>query len=358
MPGAPAPAAGSSLVDVVDHWTAVLDGELYLILDQFEEHFVYHGEERGLGTLVDELPELVQRSARTHVLLSLRDDSLSQLDVFKKSIPHVLSNRLRLSRLDYRAAQAAVLGPIQQWNDLVQPDERFSIEPELVDDVLAQASVGAENGAEIEPPYLQLVMERLWNEESALGARVLRRSTLARLGGADAIVRDHLDRALAVLGEADQEAAARMFEHLVTPSGTKIAHRSSDLAKFARMPPAAAAPVLGTLGRERILRPLDDVDGDRYEIFHDVLGAAILDWSRRREVEQERLGSRRRQRRLGALLAAALALVVVMTGVTAYALDQRHQARTQAAAGRRGQERGPEEPGQGVEQGAGGEGRA
>ena len=75
-------------------------------------------------------------------------------------------------------------------------------------------------------------MERVWDEERARGSRVLRRSTLAELGGAGAIVRDHLDRALAVLDAEEQDAAARMFEHLVTPSGRKIAHRASDLAQF------------------------------------------------------------------------------------------------------------------------------
>ncbi len=54
------------------------EGETYLILDQFEEYFLYHGE----GPLLDELPELL-RLPRVHVLISLRDDSLSRLDAFQ-----------------------------------------------------------------------------------------------------------------------------------------------------------------------------------------------------------------------------------------------------------------------------------
>jgi len=327
-PIAPRPPAGVSLAEVVEHWTVVLDGDLCLVLDQLEEYFVYHDAQ----ALVEELAAVVLRpDLRANVLLSLRDDALADLDVFKARIPTVFANSLRLDRLDRQAATAAIIGPAQRWNVLAPPADRVDIEPELVDDVLAQSAV-AGDAARVEAPYLQLVMERVWNEEHDRGSRMLRASTLAALGGAGAIVRDHLDRALNALDDDAQNAAALMFEHLVTPSGTKIAHRASDLAQFARIPAATAAPVLGALGRERILRPLDDTDagGDRYEIFHDVLAHAILEWRRRREVEHERVVARRRQRRLGALLAAAVVLLLLMTGVTAYAFDQRREARTQA----------------------------
>jgi WD40 repeat protein len=333
------PAPGTSLADVVAHWSAVLDGDLYLVLDQLEEHFVYHEDAVGAGTLVAELPEVVLRPRlRANVLLSLRDDALAQLDVFKASIPNLFANYLRLDRLDPQAATAAILGPLQRWNDLVPAEQRVDIEPELVDAVLAQAAVAGEPDR-IEPPYLQLVMERLWNEELETGSRVLRAETLSELGGAGAIVREHLDRALAVLDGREQDAAARMFEHLVTPSGTKVAHRASDLAEFGRVPVEEATPVLATLGRERILRPLDEGSGagDRYEIFHDVLAGAILDWRRRREIEHERVVARRRQRRLVAIALLACVGLVAMAAVAIFAISKRSEARHQARHARAGE---------------------
>jgi len=323
----PAPPEGSSLADVVAHWSTVLDGDIYLVLDQLEEHFVYH-ETHGPGTLVGDLPEVVLRPRlRANVLLSLRDDALAQLDVFKASLPNLFANYLRLDRLDRAAATAAILGPLSRWNDLVPGPDRVEIEPALVDSVLAQAAAAGEPDR-VEAPYLQLVMERLWHEERARGSSALRASTLVELGGAGAIVRDHLDRALAELDEPGQDAAARMFEHLVTPSGTKVAHRASDLAEFARTPVANVTPVLASLGRDRILRPLDD-GSDRYEIFHDVLAEAVLGWRRRRELERERVVARRRQRRLAVVAGAALALAAVMVGIALYALSARSDARHQ-----------------------------
>jgi WD40 repeat protein len=332
------PVLGTPLVDVVEHWTNVLDGSLYIVLDQLEEYFVYQ-EAGGPGTLEHELPEVVQRPRlRANVLLSLRDDALAQLDVFKARLPNLFANYLRLDRLDRAAATAAIVGPIERWNQLVPAEQRVAIEPELVAAVLAEAAV-ADEPDRIEPPYLQLVLERLWNEEGERGSRVLRASTLAELGGAQAIVREHLDRALSVLDERELGAAALMFDHLVTPSGTKIAHRVSDLAQFAHVPVAEAATMLAALGRERILRPLDEGGGggDRYEIFHDVLGAAVVDWQGRHQLSAERAQARRRQRRLLVVAAAALLALVVVSAIAIFALVQRRDAQDQARRAQAGE---------------------
>jgi WD40 repeat protein len=330
------PSPDARLADVVEHWSTVLDGDVYLVLDQLEEYFVYHDESGEPGRLVDELPEVILRPRlRANVILSLRDDALSRLDVFKASIPNVFANYLRLDALDHAAATAAIVGPIRRWNEFVSEEQRVDIEPALVERVLTEAAVADEPGR-VEPPYLQLVMERLWNEEHEQGSRLLRASTLEELGGAGAIVREHLDRALSVLGPGQQDAASRMFEHLVTPSGTKVAHRAADLARFSRLPEAEAGSTIAALRRERILRPVDESSetGPRYEIYHDVLAAAILGWCGRREVDAERAQTRRRHKRLVALAIAALVAVLVMAAITVFALSQRSDARSRARSAR------------------------
>src|SRR6266571_592303 len=85
-------AAGAALRAVVE---ARGERELYLILDQFEEYFVYHGDdERFAGDLADALSH-----PRVNVLVSIRDDSLARLDAFKRRLPGLLGNRLRLEHL-------------------------------------------------------------------------------------------------------------------------------------------------------------------------------------------------------------------------------------------------------------------
>ena len=155
-------------------------------------------------------------------------------------------------------------------------------------------------GASIETPFLQLVMTRLWAEERTRGSAVLRESTLHQLGDAERIVRTHLDKVMDRLSVAHRDIAAAIFRHLVTPSGMKIAHTAEDLADYAgSVSPQKVTEVLEELasGDERILRPveppLDRPSDPRYEIFHDVLAAAVIDWRRHYVAEQARLASER-----------------------------------------------------------------
>jgi WD40 repeat protein len=335
----PPPSIDLLLADAVDEWTRRVGADLYLILDQFEEYFVYHRGEDGPGTLAFELPELVSRPGlRANVLLAVREDALSELDVFTGRISNVFRNSLPLDRLDRSAGSAAIEGPLARYNELAESEARVEIEPQLVEAVLDQVgtgrvrisgrgrgtAAGGRSGDQIEAPFLQLVMERLWEAEiERHRSRVLRRSTLDELGGAEAIVRRHLERAVETLGPTQRDLAARIFHHLVTPSGTKIAHRVSDLSNYAAVPEERLGPVLAVLGKERILRPMDG----RFEIFHDVLAGAVLDWRTAHEARRE---IQRRHRRLAIVAGAALAALVVMAAVTVYALVQRSEAQGQA----------------------------
>ena len=323
-----APGAVVSLHDV---WSGGAAGvtaavreadEGYLILDQFEEYFLYHGDADGPGALLHDLPELL-RDSRVNVLISLREDAIAQLDAFKARIPSVFGNQIRLEHLDREAARAAIVGPVARWNEL--SDNRIEIEPELVQAVLDEVTRDRDR---VEAPYLQLVLERIWQAERDDGSRVLRLETLRRLGGAEAIVRDHLQGALASLDGEEQDVAASMFEHLVTPSGTKIAHRAPDLAEYAKVPEDVLRRVLAELTRQRIVHSVDG--SDRFEIFHDVLAEPIRDWRQNRRLERARIDARRRQRRLYVFAAASLVALAIVAGLAVWAFSERSSAQSLA----------------------------
>src|SRR5439155_18907931 len=148
---------------------------------------------------------------RASFLLSIREDALAKLDRFKSRIPNVFGNYLRLEHLDRAAGREAILGPIGRYNHLAG-DGVVEIEPELVEAVLDQVAagklelgqagrggVGEDGTGGIEAPFLQLVMARLWEAETESASPVLRLATLVRLGGAEQIVRDHLEGSLGAL---------------------------------------------------------------------------------------------------------------------------------------------------------------
>ncbi len=324
--------------------TEQLQCDLLLILDQFEEYFLYHGREEGAGSFAEEFPTIVNREGlRVNVVVSIREDALARLDRFKGRIPNLFRNFLRIDALDRTAAERAIAGPIEQYNRLFREQRKpLQLEPALVAAVIEQirsdrAVLGsltagaplpqdAAGGLRVQTPYLQLVMSRIWEEERQRGSECLRAETLRRLGGAEQIIRSHLEMAVATLSGSERDAAVRVFHHLVTPSGTKIAHTAADLAAYTEEPEKRVSHVLETFARPdvRIVRPVDSPTGaaeaPRYEITHDVLGPAILEWRRRYLTEQaqerEALRVRRRQRRL--LLAVAAVLTLIGVAATVY----------------------------------------
>jgi WD40 repeat protein len=305
-----------SLLESFRMWTERVGGELLIILDQFEEYFLYHGQDDGAESFAAQFPRIVNSSdLNVHFLISMRDDALAKLDRFQGQIPTLFENRLGIDHLDRSAARAAIEKPIEQYNRLYAAGrQRISIEPELVEAVLDQVKTGevvvGEAGrgvikgqvseAQIETPYLQLVMNRLWEEDVSASSYTLRLKTLETLGGAQQIVRTHLDAAMSALPANEQDVAARVFHYLVTPSGTKIAHTIPDLAGYSELPREQLLPVMEKLsgGDIRILRgvvpPPDQPNEPRYEIFHDVLAPAILDWRRRHVQKQELAQAERR----------------------------------------------------------------
>lgn len=319
---------GEPLVETLRAWTKRVR-TLLVVLDQFEEYFLYHADEDGDRTFAAEFPPIVNEpNLRVNFVLSLREDAWAKLDRFEGRIPRLFANYVRVDHLSRESARAAIEGPITEWNRrLGLAEQAYAVEPALVETVIDQVRTGnvgiGVSGAavpigspdQIETPYLQLVLLRLWDAEVAQGSRVLRLETLERLGGAERIVRTHLDDAMGLLSATEQEIAEPIFRYLVTSSGTKIAHRPSDLADYTGLSEADVAPVIAALsGSEvRILRPTAD---GRYEIYHDILAAPILEW-RHRYVEARRLRRRTRRLRLSAgaavpLIATAIAVPVVL----------------------------------------------
>ncbi|MDX6440913.1 MAG: hypothetical protein QOE43_642 [Gaiellaceae bacterium] len=329
------PTAG--VVDAVAA-AAQRNGEVYLLLDQFEEYFVHHAADGGFG---ETLPALLRRSGlRVNVLIALRDDALAELDVFAGRLPELFGNMLRLERLDRSSARAAIVGPLEKYGELA--GETYGAEPALIDALLAEVAAGrvdlggaaesSPSSEHVEAPFLQLVLERLWAEERAEGSRLLRLDTFQRLGGAEPLLRNHVYGALERLSPPEQDTVARLVRQLVTPSGAKTSHTAVDLVEYTGASTAEVQSLLDALTHERIIRVVEGSAGRqaRYEIFHDVLAQPLLAWRSGYELERERVAARRQRRRLRSLIAAALVALLIVSAVAIFALVQRGTARSQA----------------------------
>lgn len=283
---------------LIKQTTSRLNCRLIIILDQFEEYFLYHPQ-------VDEFTIQFSRAVMlsgipVSFLISIREDALAKLDRFEGRIPILFDNYLRLEHLNDAGAKAAIEKPIARFNESYMVGKiPIQIESDLVKEVISQLRTGhisidklglgkgnaQEDFKTIETPYLQLVMVRLWMQEMEAHSSVLRLSTLRKLGGAGKIVRTHLDTVMKRLSSDHQFLASQVFQYLVTPSGMKIALGAGDLSSFTNAPAPVVKALLRRLSEKdvRLLRTVEARDKSEvsYEIFHDVLAAPILEWRER-----------------------------------------------------------------------------
>ena len=356
------------LHEVIQSAAAAADATLLVILDQFEEYLLYSSGETRARRFADELAASINRGdLRANFLIAVREDAYASLgDLFGGKVGNLYGNYLHLEYLDRRAARDAIVRPIERFNAEHPGNSPVQIEPALVDAVLDQVQTGqvafehegrgaltSGNGAtrerdQVETPYLQLVMSALWEHEHQEGSKSLRLATLIELGGAEQIVRSHLDKAMRDLSDEERETAIEVFDHLVTPGGTKIAHTISDLAGYSKRDPEQVQTLIGhlTSGDQRILRPVPAAPGDegrpRVEIFHDVLAPAILSWRSTQtavRLEREKQAAeaaatheRRRAQLFRAVALAAGALLVV--AIVLAVLARRETSRAKRAQSR------------------------
>ena len=345
--------------------TRALRGPIFFIFDQFEEYFLYNPGSSDADGFEPEFARAVnRRDVAVNFLLSMREDGLSKLDRFQGRIPTLLNNMLRLEHLDRQAARDAIIKPLDEYNRQLAGVNPITIENSLVEAVLndlsnarviseqtgqGQVSLKSEAGpaAPIETPFLQVVMMRLWDEERVSGSRVLRLQTFEALGRAENIARTHLDTVMGKLTAAELDIAAEVLRYLVTPAGTKIAQEPGALVSWTELKEDQVSLILQRLSAPdmRILRVVQ-VPGQpaRYEIFHDVLAQAILNWRTRYVLEQKKLEAekqlaaeraqaaedlahaRQRSRRLVSIMIGLSFVVVAMIALAGYAWKQKHRA--------------------------------
>ena len=156
--------------------------DVYLILDQAEEYFTLPRRRRGpvvrRGARRDRRPAAARQRARSRCARTRSRSSTG----FKGRIPSLFANVLRLDRLDRAAGRAAIVAPARalerarrasRSSPRTRSSSACSTRSARAGSSSAPGGLGVveENGgaARIEAPYLQLVMQRLWEVERARG---------------------------------------------------------------------------------------------------------------------------------------------------------------------------------------------
>lgn len=307
-----------NLNKLLKNWTDLIETKLLIILDQFEDFFLHPEFSSGEGSFGEEFPKAVNDfNLPVNFMISLRDDSVAKLDFFKCKIHEPMNNTLRLKHLDRTLAEQAIRKPLDKYNEKM--GTAFTIEDEVVNKILDEVQVGkiklgiqgqakvkqidlsdesttVNISKPIETPYLQLVMLRLWEDEKTQTEKCLTLDTLEnKLNGVEDVVKTHLDKVMNSFNIVDKKLISEFIHFTVTRSGAKIASTATGLADWANLPERQEDidRILRTLssGDKMIYKPvqnLNDPETKYYEVSHDALAPAILNW-RTRYLENNRL---------------------------------------------------------------------
>lgn len=304
---------------------------LVLVLDQFEEIFRYHAGLPHYLPLIEQLAAVMtERDLPVTVVLSMREDFLAELSIFKGKVPELYRNYYRLQRLTLHQAQEAIRKPVEQ------DAFGFCYEPALVEQLVKDLAEREKGQVEaryldlaphtfttVEGPYLQIVCMELWRYEQHNAEKIIRRMTYEALGGANAIVQRYFEHIMATCTAAERALASRAFAFLVTEWGTKMAYPEGVLAKILRVRLEQLQPVLRKLNAARILRDELRPEGTWYELYHDVFARIIDAWNRA-------FRERRRRRVRLALVTLSCALLAAL-GIAGYERYLKEQQATQIA---------------------------
>jgi hypothetical protein len=300
---------------------------LLLVLDQFEEYFLYNPT--GNDLFEAELAKLVNRRASAvRVLFSLRSDGLFLLDRLRLRIPDVFGRMMLIEPLNAEAAADCIIHPIEAFNATSQlpavtvPDrkselvnalvygaEEREIRRRLPNPGRAELEFDRTRPPRIVAPFLQMALEAIWEEDVIKKQRSeLTLNTLCSLAATNTKVQDplkavghvaqsYVDSILKPFNAEQKSVCGLIFERMVLPSGQKVAVKLADVEQF--LPDkqkGKAEPILIQLSespRARLIRKVAPGPGEvdpHFQIVHDAMAVPILNW-----IEEWRRGQRERE---------------------------------------------------------------
>ena len=189
---------------------------LCLILDQFDR--CLHEEETDdlNGELIRSLVDIINcKDVPVHTMIALPSSDISKLEPLERFIPRLWDHRYELKHLDKEAATQAILEPIRRYNARRPNHEAVTLERgesfvlRLLEDIGAESHDrgGSSSAWKIEASYLQLVMQRLWQEEGIPEqSHVIRLTTYESLGGTKGIIQEYVYQCMDKLLQSQREA--------------------------------------------------------------------------------------------------------------------------------------------------------
>ncbi len=208
-------------------------------------------------------------------VISIRNEFVAQLDPVRRFVPELGRATFHLELLDQRAAEEAIRKPAEMYGVRYRSDC-----VQLMVEQLAREE------RFVEPPYVQIVCDRLWrNRGSALAEGTasgeITADDFAALGGVAGILDRFFNDFLAGLTPDERLEALEMLDRLITSSRTRNIVAKDELKNVRFRRPEVREHLLTRLQNRSLVRIERRMGTHFVEILHEFLIAPIQEAIRR-----------------------------------------------------------------------------
>jgi WD40 repeat protein len=249
----------------LDHFKPV-----YLIFDQFEELFIFGSAEEKSG-FVRLIKEVVKSSTQCRILFIIREEFLAGITEFEYDLPEIFSNRFRVEKMKRANAISAIEGPCKVHK--IETEEGFS--EELIDKLCPA-------GNEIELTFLQIYLDKIFRiavtEKTEEGKPEFSKELLDKAGNVSDLLGQFLEEQIKEMD--DPNAGMSILKSFVSVRGTKRPMTESEILDSIgvfgiKMAEPDILKYLTKFVDLRILRERDETG--HFELRHDSLGSKIYE---------------------------------------------------------------------------------
>lgn len=210
-------------------------------------------------------------------VISMREEYIAQLERIRQVIGTLDDVSFHLNLLEQTQAEEAIREPAGRFG--------YGYAEDCYKEIISQLT---KEGRYVEPSHLQLICDRLWNEQGAALARKsldsgepaegqeIPLTTFESLGGAKGILESFFEEFLDELSERDRREVLDLLEPLVTSSQTRNIVEHSQLVNAPFRNAALRAELLRKMTDRTIVRTEPRLGGYFVEITHEFLIEPIM----------------------------------------------------------------------------------
>ena len=249
----------------LDHFKPV-----YLLFDQFEEIFIFGNQEERSG-FIKLIREISDSAKQCRIIFILRKEFLAEMTDFRSELPDIFTNCFRVEKMKSTNAISAVEGPCRVNN--IETETGFS--EELIDKLCPE-------GFEIELTYLQIYLDRIFriaeagkNENEKLR---FSKELLTKAGSVSDLLGQFLEEQIREFDDPDTGMA--ILKSFVSVQGTKRQMNEQEILDAVKAfgIEIGATYLLKNLTKFVDLRILRERDEAGYfELRHDALASKIYE---------------------------------------------------------------------------------